>query len=229
MDNTQQATREIRVWDLPLRLFHWALVVCVTGSILSAKLADDVSDLMDWHRRFGFTVLALLLFRLIWGFVGGTHARFANFVRGPGAILDYLKQASRGTYASIGHNPLGALSVLALIVTMLFQAISGLFITDELTVEGPLYKHVSNSVASALAGLHEGNGNLIIGLVLLHLAAILFYRFVKRDNLVSPMFTGKKNVPAGHPAQDANGGGSLAGVVLMGVIGVAVWYFVTHV
>ena len=120
MNDTQAATRKIRLWDLPLRLFHWSLLVCVAGAVATAEL-----DAMDWHPRFGYAILALLLFRLIWGFVGSTHARFASFVRGPGTVLAYLHSMKDNKGPSIGHNPLGALSVLALLATLLFQAISG--------------------------------------------------------------------------------------------------------
>lgn len=223
------SSRHVKVWDLPLRLFHWALVLCVVGAIASAKLGDAISGAMDWHPRFGLAALTLLLFRLIWGFVGGTHARFRNFVRGPSTIVDYLKGASNKSGIIVGHNPLGALSVLAMIGAILFQTISGLFITDEIFVEGPLFKHVSSELAHTLAGLHKGNAKLIMALVALHLSALLFYRVVKRDKLVKPMITGCKEVPVDAGVQDSQGGGGLLGAIVLALAAAAVWYVATQV
>lgn len=230
MTTRAQAVRPVKTWDLPLRIFHWALVVCVAAAILSAELGDEISGAMDWHPRFGLAALTLLLFRLIWGFVGGTHARFANFVRGPSAILAYLRNAaSQRGVGSIGHNPLGALSVLALIATTLFQAVSGLFISDEIMVEGPLFKHVSSTLADALGELHEGNANLIIALVALHLAAILFYRVAKHEDLVKPMITGIKELPADAIVEHSRGGSAALGAVVLALAIGIVWYIATQI
>ena len=227
MTSSSATTRQIHVWDFPLRLFHWTFALSIAGAILSAELADEFGDAMDWHKRFGFAVLALLIFRVTWGFVGGTHARFANFVRGPASIMHYLKNAPRQVALSAGHNPLGALSVLALLATTIFQAISGLFISDEIMTEGPLYKYISNSVAHGLAEVHEGNGIIIITLILLHLAAILFYRVIKRENLITPMITGRKTVEEHHPAQDAQGGSILLALIVIAGSAGLVWYIAT--
>jgi cytochrome b len=229
-ENNPTSIRKIRLWDLPLRLFHWALLLCVTGAIASAELADEIAGAMDWHPRFGYAILGLLIFRLIWGFVGSEHARFTRFVRGPAAILEYLRGMKDATGPSIGHNPLGALSVLALLATLLFQAGSGLFLNDDdFAIEGPLYKHVSESVVHVLRKLHETNAGLIFALIGLHLCAILFYRFIKRENLVTPMLTGNKEIPAEAPDYDAQGGSNLLGLGVFALAAGLVWFVVTKV
>ena len=167
----------VRIWDLPTRLFHWGLVVCIVGAFVSVKLGGLY---MDWHVRFGCTALGLIIFRVLWGFAGPRYARFANFVRGPGAVARYLK----GAAAPAGHNPLGALSVMALL----------------------LVGHVSEATASAMTSWHKLNEWVIIGLVVLHLLAVTWYVVVRRKRLVRAIITGNvdaKDVPAGTPpAQD---------------------------
>ena len=185
----------IRIWDLPTRLFHWALVVCIVGAFVSVKLGGLY---MDWHVRFGCVALGLIIFRLLWGFVGPRYARFAQFVRGPRAVARYLK----GAAAPAGHNPLGALSVLALLLVVGFQAVSGLFTTDDIMTQGPLFGHVSESTASLLTSWHKLNEWVIIGLIALHLLAVAWYALVRRKRLVRAIITGNvdpKDVPAGTP------------------------------
>ncbi|MDQ7989242.1 MAG: cytochrome b/b6 domain-containing protein [Candidatus Dactylopiibacterium sp.] len=213
--------QRIRVWDLPLRLFHWALLVCVTGAVLAIEVFDNI----DWHQRFGFGVLALVIFRILWGFVGGRHARFASFVRGPGTMLAYLRSS---VAHGVGHNPLGAVSVLALLLVLALQAGSGLFMTDEIFFEAPLFKYVSGATASLLGSLHEINVNVLYALVALHVAAILFYRFVKRNNLVTPMITGSKAVTAEEATHADTGGAAWLGLVVFALAAAVVWYIATR-
>lgn len=185
----------IRIWDLPTRLFHWALVVCIVGAFVSVKLGGLY---MDWHVRFGCVALGLIVFRVLWGFVGPRYARFTQFVRGPRAVANYLK----GAAAPAGHNPLGALSVLALLLAVGFQAVSGLFTTDDIMTQGPLFGHVSESTASLLTSWHKLNEWVIIGLVALHLLAVAWYALVRRKRLVRAIITGNvdpKDVPPGTP------------------------------
>ncbi|CAB3887197.1 MULTISPECIES: cytochrome b/b6 domain-containing protein [Achromobacter] len=185
----------VHIWDLPTRLFHWALVVCIVGAFVSVKLGGLY---MDWHVRFGCTALGLILFRLLWGFVGPRYARFSHFVRGPAAVARYLK----GAAAPAGHNPLGALSVLALLLVIGFQALSGLFTTDDIMTQGPLFGHVSESISAAMTSWHKLNEWVILALVALHIAAVLWYALVRRKRLVRAIITGKvdaKDVPAGTP------------------------------
>jgi cytochrome b len=222
-------SRKLQVWDLPLRLFHWTLLVLVAGAILSVELGDTLSGAMEWHPRFGYAILALLVFRLIWGLLGGTHARFINFVRGPRSVLDYLRNLKSRSVPTIGHNPLGAWSVLALLASLLFQVGSGLFLNDEdVYIEAPLFKYVSNDVVHTLRKLHEANASLLFVLIGLHICAIVYYRFVKRDNLITPMVTGKKVVNADLPVEDARGGNGWLGLGIFAVVAVAVYVFVTQ-
>jgi len=193
----------IRLWDLPTRLFHWLLVLAVVGAVVSIK-----SGAIAWHERFGLAVVGLLSFRIIWGFTGSTYARFASFVRGPGAIIDYL----RGRWQGVGHNPLGALSVLALIGLFGFQAASGLFANDEIAFNGPLTPLVSSAWSDTLSSWHRLMEWFLYGLVILHVAAVVLYSKVKKDNLLKPMITGNKPVEDGQ-AQDARSGGAVAFVI----------------
>ncbi len=196
--------QRILVWDLPLRLFHWLLVVCVTGSFISAKIGGNA---MVWHGRFGLVVVGLLVFRLVWGFVGSTYARFFQFVRGPAAIVVYL----RGQWHGEGHNPLGALSVLAMLGTLLLLVSTGLFANDDIAFEGPLYALVGKDLSDRVVGIHRLVEPLIILLVVAHLAAIAFYVRIKKETLIMPMVTGEK-VGAGDTAK---GGGAIAFVVAL--------------
>ena len=198
--------QRILVWDLPLRLFHWLLVVCVSGSIVSAKIGGNA---MVWHGRFGLVVVGLLAFRLVWGFVGSTYARFFQFVRGPGAIVAYL----RGQWHGEGHNPLGALSVLAMLGTLLLLVATGLFANDDIAFEGPLYALVGKDLSDRVVGIHRLVEPLIILLLVAHLAAIAFYVRIKKETLIMPMITGQK-VGAG---ETAKGGGVVAFCVALAI------------
>ena len=204
--------QRILVWDLPTRIFHWALVVCVFGSFISVKIGGNA---MIWHGRFGVTIVGLLAFRLVWGVAGSTYARFAQFVRGPRAIKDYLQGRWRGE----GHNPLGALSVLAMLGTLLLLVATGLFANDDIAFEGPLYALVGKDFSDRMAGIHRLIEPLTILLVLAHLGAIAFYVRFKKETLIRPMITGKK-VGAGETAK----GGGIAAFSVALVIALAAAY-----
>ncbi|MDZ7868702.1 MAG: cytochrome b/b6 domain-containing protein [Rheinheimera sp.] len=181
----------IRVWDLPTRLFHWALVACVIGLVITANIGGSW---MEWHGRLGYAVLSLLLFRIVWGFIGGHWSRFGSFLYGPSAVLAHLRGMSP-TEHRVGHNPLGMLSVLALMAVLLLQVSTGLFSDDEIAFTGPLVGLVSGDTVSQATWYHKSVGKLLlIALVALHLLAILFYRWFKKDNLVRPMVLGDKLV-----------------------------------
>ncbi|MCU0933010.1 MAG: cytochrome b/b6 domain-containing protein [Thiobacillaceae bacterium] len=173
----------VYVWDLPTRLFHWLLVVLIAAAYLTASF-----DAMDWHRRIGLTLLGLLVFRLVWGFVGSRHARFAEFLRGPAVVLAYL----RGAWHGVGHNPLGGWSVLLLLLLPLAMVGSGLFANDDVAFQGPLAALVDKASSDRLTSLHHLAFDLLLGLIGLHLAAIAYYRLARRENLVKPMFSGWK-------------------------------------
>lgn len=188
--NDTQTTARIRVWDLPIRIFHWVLVLLVISLFVTGKLGGNW---LEWHRRAGFSVLGLVTFRIIWGFVGSYHARFVNFVRGPKTISAYVKSLMRkDSTRHAGHNPLGALSVVSMLGVLLLQGLMGLFANDDLMLEGPYAKFVSKAVSDQLTTFHKLNADLILFLIGLHLAAVVFAYFVKKENLVAPMFTGNK-------------------------------------
>jgi cytochrome b len=169
------------VWDLPIRLFHWLLAALILFSWWSAE-----NHYMDWHIWSGCGVLTLLIFRFLWGFAGSSTARFSSFLRGPRAIADYLD----GKWTGIGHNPLGALSVLALLVTITVQVAFGLVAQDEDGIyAGPLSRLVSSDASDNGRDLHESWFNAVLALIALHIAAILFYR-IRGKRLTKPMVTG---------------------------------------
>ena len=198
--------QRFRLWDLPTRIFHWALVLCVIASFVTVNLGGNA---MVWHGRIGVAVVGLLVFRLVWGFAGSTYARFSLFVRGPGAIKDYLQGRWRGE----GHNPLGALSVLALLGTLSLLVATGLFANDDIAFEGPLYALVGKDLSDRVVGIHRLIEPLIILLVIAHLAAIVFYTRVKKQDLVQPMFTGWK---AG-AGESAKGGSAIAFCIALAI------------
>lgn len=181
-----------RLWDGPTRLFHWSLV----GLVAFAWWARE--DHLDWHRWAGYAVIGLLVFRLYWGFVGGGAARFSSFVKGPGATLAYLRTVGARTAAhTVGHNPLGALSILALLALLAVQTVTGLFAVDVDGIEsGPLSDKVSFETGRALAEWHERVFTALEVLIALHIAAVLFYLVWKRTNLIRPMVTGWALLPS---------------------------------
>lgn len=181
----------IRVWDLPTRVFHWSLVACVAGLVATGYVGGA---LMEWHARIGYAVLALLLFRLVWGFVGGHWSRFASFVRGPSHVAAYVRGDVHPD-SLVGHNPLGALSVLAMLAFLLAQVATGLVGDDEIAFTGPLNRFVTSAQGLAATWYHKRIGQwVIVGLVALHVAAVLYYLWRKGENLVRPMLHGDKTV-----------------------------------
>ncbi len=190
-----------KVWDAPTRLVHWLFVFCVAFSWWTVE-----NDRMDWHYWSGLTLLGLLVFRIYWGFAGPETARFAQFVKGPGAVLGYLPKLLKPNYrAAFGHNPLGALSVVAILGALITQVTLGLFASDTDGLEsGPLSRYVSYEVSKDAGELHEDFFKVLLVLIGLHIAAIAFYLIIKRTNLIGPMFTGKRSA--------ANAEGPAAGV-----------------
>lgn len=176
--------RKVRIWDLPVRLFHWAIVL-----IVPAMWATHEYERMDLHILLGQILLGLILFRLIWGLMGSSTARFSGFVRGPRAVARYL--GGRGGPV-FGHNPLGGWSVLLMLLVLLTQIGLGLFAIDEDSLnEGPLSHLVSYDNARILAHRHETFFYILLALIAVHVAAILYYRLFKRDDLITPMVTGR--------------------------------------
>ncbi len=187
----------LKVWDLATRIFHWLLVMLVVAAFTSANIGGTA---MGFHKRCGVAILALLVFRIIWGFVGSRASQFSAFVRGPQAVLGYALAMFRpDAQRHPGHNPLGGWSVLAMLVLLLVQAGTGLFANDDILTEGPLYHLVGKSLSDRLTGIHETNGAILAALIILHICAIGFYYLIKKDNLVLPMITGNKQWPHQHP------------------------------
>ncbi len=183
-------TSKIKVWDIYIRTFHWLLLICILVSFISFRL-----DEMDIHFISGHCVLALIIFRVIWGVIGSRTALFHTFIKGPGAVLSYVKNPSSEKFKGmIGHSPIAALSVIAMLGIISLQVATGLISDDEILLQGPLAKYVSGEMSYQSTTYHGINAKLIVGLIVLHLAAIAFYRFIKKDDIVKPMVTGQKEV-----------------------------------
>jgi cytochrome b len=209
------ASDRVRVWDLPLRVFHWTLLVLVAVAFITALVG---SKAMVWHGRAGVGIAGLLVFRLVWGIAGSTYARFAHFVRSPQAVRDYLA----GRWEGIGHNPLGALSVLAMLAALAVQVATGLAANDDIAFNGPLYPLVTHQLSNALTELHEGNAWIVGTLIVLHIAAIAFYARIKKENLVLPMIRGWK-VRRNVSETSHRGGGIVALIVALTLALAAAW------
>lgn len=212
----------VQVWDLPLRIFHWALVLLVVSQVATAWIGGNA---LEYHALGGYAILALVLFRLLWGFLGGTHARFADFVRGPASVLTYAKALWSGAAAGHrGHNPLGGWSVIAMLASLLVQACTGLFANDDVMMEGPLVKHVSGRISEIATAIHDVNAVILMALISLHILAVLFYLFGKRQNLILPMINGRKSSGVN---SDATGGGAGLAALLLAGAAVIVYLVVT--
>lgn len=206
----------IRIWDLPTRLFHWALAVCVVSLVVTAKM-----NAMDWHFRLGYCVLALLVFRIVWGLVGGYWSRFKSFLFTPGQFARHLSGKEEH---SAGHSPLGALSVFALLLALVVQVATGLTSDDEISVSGPLTRFVSGDLVSTATWWHAKIGQyLLYVLVGLHVLAIAVYA-LRGKKLVGPMVTGDKQLPATtRPSRDSAATRITALILLAAAGGLAWW------
>jgi cytochrome b len=175
----------VRVWDLPTRLFHWSLAAGIVGLAVTGYLGGAM---MYWHARFGYAVLALLLFRIVWGFVGGRWSRFASFLYSPRRVIRYLRGEEKG---GLGHNPIGALSVYAMLVGLIAQVGTGLISDDQISFTGPLNRFVSEAQGLAATWFHKNVGQwMLAALIVLHIAAIVFYLVRRKQNLIKPMIDG---------------------------------------
>ena len=212
---------KVRVWDLPTRLFHWALVACIVGLAITGYQGGAA---MDWHARIGYGVFTLLLFRIVWGFVGGRWSRFGAFIYSPRSVVNYLRGKPHPDHL-IGHNPLGAGSVFAMLALLLVQVATGLVGDDEISFTGPLNKFVESSKGLAATWYHKRIGQwVILGLIVLHIGAILYYLWKKNDNLIRPMLNGDKQVAATvGPSRDDLASRMVALGVLAVCAGVVTW------
>jgi cytochrome b len=177
------------VWDLPTRFFHWALVALILLQFLSGEFGLIP---MEWHYWLGYATLALVVFRVLWGFFGSQTSRFVSFVRGPGAVLRYVRETAAGRHVErVGHNPLGGWSVLLMLASVLVQSVSGLFASDDIMETGPLAGRVSDAAVEWMTRVHHLNRWLLVLLIGLHVTAVLMHWVIRRDNLVAAMLHGR--------------------------------------
>ena len=209
--------KKIKLWDIPTRLFHWLLVASIGALFITALVGIDNGIAL--HGKIGLFVLGLLIFRLIWGFVGSTYARFFQFFPTPGKIIAYLK----GEWHGLGHNPLGALSVFALLGLTAAQVALGLFTNDDISFQGPLYGLIDGELALTFTGWHRYLAYGLLAFVGLHVASIVFYKLVKKHNMVLPMLTGKTEVADNETDKEAKGGGIVALIIALALAALAVW------
>lgn len=211
----------VRVWDWPVRVVHWAIVALVVVSVTTGLVGGNA---MEWHLRSGFAILALVLFRILWGFLGSHHARFASFVRGPAAVIAYARSLLQPPPAvHTGHNPLGGWFVVLLLTALLTQAATGLFANDDIAAEGPLAKRISDDLSDRFTSLHVIGAWVVVGLASVHIGAAFFYLVVFKENLILPMVTGVKRVPQRIVEVATRPLTSARAVALLGICTYAVW------
>lgn len=215
----------VRVWDPPVRLFHWSLVALLIGSVVSVKIGGAATQ---WHVRCGYAILALVLFRILWGFAGTRTARFASFVRGPGAVIEYVQSMLSGRHQThVGHNPLGGWMIVLMLLALLVQAGLGLFSNDDIATDGPLVRLVTKETSDAITSWHRKGAWLLVALAGLHVGAVVFYLIAFKENLVRPMVTGRKMLRA-HAAVGNDGERTLLAVVVLAACSAIVWALVTR-
>ena len=215
---------KIRVWDLPTRVFHWALAACIVGLVITGYIGGAT---MTWHARIGYAVLTLLLFRLVWGLIGGRWSRFSSFLYAPGSVINYLRGRPHPDHL-IGHNPLGAGSVFAMLAVLLAQVGTGLVGDDEISFTGPLNRFVESGKGLAATWYHKRIGQwLVLALVALHIGAVLYYLFRKKDNLVAAMIGGDKLLERAAPESRDTAGTRVMALVVLGICGAAVAWLVS--
>lgn len=209
------------VWDLPVRLFHWLLVICLIAQWLTAEVLDDMLNI---HFYIGYFTLSLIIFRFFWGFIGSRYAKFSSFLAGPKAIYQYLSAlVSKQPLNSVGHNPLGGLLLPAILLLVGAQAISGLFTTDDILSEGPYYSNASSAVQNIMQWLHHNVYLVIVALVVLHLVAITWYRLVLKNDLIGPMLHGQKAVPKSEGISHSH---LFRALILAIIVGIFVYWLV---
>jgi cytochrome b len=213
--------RQVEVWDLPTRVFHWALVAAIIGSVTTVQL-----HWMAWHARFGYAILTLVIWRVLWGFLGSENARFAHFLKGPGAVLAHLGHlVARRPDCETSHNPLGGWAVIALLALVAVQAATGLFANDDILFRGPLAATVGKAMSDRITGWHYRIKDLLLVMIALHLAAAILYRLWPRHRLVEAMVTGRKTLPHDVPPPRLAGVGRA--LVLLALSAAAVLGLVT--
>jgi cytochrome b len=221
---SQRQPPTARVWDIPVRVFHWLLVALIVVSFTTAQIGGNA---MRIHELSGFSILALVLFRVLWGIFGSTYARFSDFVRHPRQAIEYARSLRRGRSAFYaGHNPLGGWMVVALLLCLLVQTATGLFANDDVMTEGPLFDWVSKRTSDILSRIHEVNVYVLLALITLHVAAALYYLWGKRENLILPLFTGRKQVREAQDVPASRDAPLWLALVLVAVCAVGVYLLV---
>jgi cytochrome b len=211
------------VWDWPLRLWHWLFAIAVAGAWISGEWGGY--DWRQWHLWFGQAAVGLLIFRLIWGFVGTRHARFARFVPGPKRLMAYLRTLPRrDAPGSAGHNPLGAVAVVAILAVVATQAGSGLFISDDILYEGPWFVAVSSDTADFASTVHHRLAWPVGVLIGLHLVAIVFYRLYKRQRLTRAMITGRKSADSVPESESIARSRTVLALILIALVAAFTWW-----
>jgi cytochrome b len=220
----QGRSRHVRVWDLPVRVFHWLLVALIVVSFTTAQIGGNA---MRIHQLSGFSILTLVLFRLLWGIFGSTYARFSDFVRHPRQAIEYARSLGQGHppfYA--GHNPLGGWMIVALLLCLLIQTGTGLFANDDIMTEGPLFDWVSKRTSDVLSRIHAINFYVLLALITAHVAAALYYLWGKRENLILPLLTGRKPVREPQDIPELHGGPPWLALLLLAVCAGGVYLLV---
>lgn len=208
----------VKVWDLPSRIAHWALTLSILGSYGSAEYGWFS---MQWHFYFGYSAITLVIFRVLWGFFGSEHARFRNFVRGPGAVWRYLKTlGDKNSVEGTGHSAIGGWAVLVLLAATLAQAISGLFKTDDIEWFGPLSEKASAELVEQMSWFHSNFEGILLLIIGIHIVAALLYLLIKKQNLIAPMITGVKRTIS---ADDAKQKPIWLALVLLALSAAALW------
>ena len=222
---SQEFVEHRLVWDWPVRLFHWTLVGAFVGAFITNRLGVSF---FKYHLWCGYTVIVLVAFRILWGLFGTRHARFLNFLRGPFQTWRYARDLWRGrAHGHAGHNPLGALMVLVLLVALGAQAILGLFANDDIFNVGPLYGYVSKEVSLQFTTLHRKAFYWIAAAVAVHVIAVLAHVVFRRDNLVQAMITGRKLAHTVRPQDEISTSRGWLAILLAAAV-VAAFALVLH-
>lgn len=210
------------IWDIPTRLFHWLLVLSLAGQYITAEWMDNA---MQWHFYLGYFTLGLIIFRVIWGFVGSDYARFSQFICGPKAAFGYLTTLfKQDSVAHAGHNPLGGLVVIVMLALIAVQAVSGLFMTDDIFLDGPWHSAVEDGTLDTMAFLHNNVFNILLAVIALHIAAIGFYAIYKKQKLAPAMIHGKKQT-----REKGITSSRLLAAIIVALISAGIVYYVVEV
>ena len=215
-----------KVWDIPVRVTHWVLVLAIIGAYVTNKLGLSY---FRYHVWCGYTVIVLVVFRLIWGVVGSYHAKFRNFLRGPTTILSYMREQLKGHHtAYAGHNPLGSVMVVILLLTSLLQATTGLFGNDEILNVGPLSGYVTQATSIELTSFHRKLFYWLLSAIVIHVLAVVSHRIFRRENLLTAMFSGSKRGIELPPHQRGSNSRIWLALLLVTAISFVLWWLVSH-